>query len=303
MMGNVSASLGQTNADLAKINADGYIVVQGEDQTLTGWVFGNTTGFVNVISIKFARKASGSSNLSINKDSVRFYKNATNGILSAITGSNNAFLTVNGGVPSVTPTPTPTPKAGTPTPTPIGGVNATLKLKLKFQGIGTKPTGALNKLKVRLKLYDENTETYTGSDAADFTADNNGIWSGNVVFNGVFTTHNYVLLVKGPYHIQKKVCVVKPTETAGGTYRCIKGSISFTKGNNNLDLSGIVLLAGDLPAQDGTISSYDTSLIRNNLGKTDSTSVANSDVNRDGITDTQDYSLVIASLSIKNDEE
>lgn len=196
--------------------------------------------------------------------------------------------------------------AATNTPTPTGGtnkVNAVLKLKLKFQGISKSPPAALNKLKVKIKLYDENTEKEVDAQSVDFTVDDKGIWDGSVTFKDILTTHKYVLFVKGPYHIQKKVCEEKPTETAGGTYHCVKGKIALVKGNNNLDLSGITLLSGDLPDQDGTVSAVDTSLIRNNLGKTDEASVENSDINRDGIVDTQDYSLVIGSLSIKNDEE
>ena len=72
--------------------------------------------------------------------------------------------------------------------------------------------------------------------------------------------------------------------------------------NNNLDFSGIILLAGDLPIQDGSVTAYDTSLVRNNLGKTDADAVSKADVNRDGKVDTQDYSLIIAALSVRNDE-
>jgi hypothetical protein len=75
---------------------------------------------------------------------------------------------------------------------------------------------------------------------------------------------------------------------------------------NNLDFSRIYLLAGDMPVsggQDGVVDSLDTSYIRNNLGKTDSGVLAIADLNLDGKVDTQDWSLVIAALSVRADEE
>lgn len=190
----------------------------------------------------------------------------------------------------------------TNTPVPTGGAdgNVKLNLKLKFQGILDKrPTDALSKLNVKVKLLNEATGQATDYKTAEFTSDDKGIWSGNVSFNADVNA-KYILYVKGAYHLQKKICGAVPTETAGGTYRCSKGNITLAAGDNNLDFSGVISLAGDLPDQDGTVSSYDTSLIYNNLGKTDNDKC---DINRDGKCDTQDYSLVIASLSVKNDEE
>ncbi len=179
---------------------------------------------------------------------------------------------------------------------PTGTVS--LNLKLKFQGITKKPvTDALNKLNIKVKLYNVTTGLETDYKTAEFIADDKGIWSGSTGFN-VDVNAKYILYVKGPYQIQKKICDVPPTETAGGTYRCVKGNITLKNGSNDLDLSGVVLLAGDLPDQDGSITAYDTSLIYNNLGKDND----KCDVNRDGKCDTQDYSLVIAALSVKNDE-
>jgi len=187
------------------------------------------------------------------------------------------------------------------TPTPSEG-NIKLNLKLKFQGILGKPSDALNKMAIKIKLLNESTGVATDYRSADFTADDKGIWSGNISFNADVNA-KYTLYVKGAYHLQKKICDEKPTETATGTYRCDRGKITLNAGDNNFDLSGIVLLAGDLPVQDGSVTAYDTSLVRNNLGKTDTDEVSNADVNRDGKVDTQDYSLIIASLSVKNDEE
>jgi len=339
-LGTVSAGLGQTNTDLTKINTDGFIIIQGEDKTVAGAAFANTTSFIDVVSIKFARKASGGNNLTIDKDKVYFYKKIiADNSLAIIKGSSDALLYINGGI--VTPTPIAykcnctsgygacgnfagytnikyrectANISGTfncmlysgkyynyvscNTPTSTGGVNVKLKIKLKIQGIAGKPAGALNSLNIKFSLYNENTEKYTDNDGSVFTAGDDGVWSGDVDFNNVISSHKYTLFVKGPYQVRKKVCDETPKETDGGTYRCTRGVVTLKKGDNNLDLSGIILLSGDLPTQDGTINAYDTSLIRNNIGTTDD----KCDVNRDGKCDTQDYSLLISTLSIKNDE-
>ena len=58
------------------------------------------------------------------------------------------------------------------TPTPIVAAgNAKLNLKLKFQGITSKPAGVLNKLNVKVKLYNETTNQETDYKTAEFTAD------------------------------------------------------------------------------------------------------------------------------------
>ena len=64
-----------------------------------------------------------------------------------------------------------------------------------------------------------------------------------------------------------------------------------------------MLLAGDLEPQDGTVNSYDTALIYNNLGKQDSSTLQSADVNLDGVVDSQDYSLVLTTLLTAKDDE
>jgi hypothetical protein len=112
--------------------------------------------------------------------------------------------------------------------------------------------------------------------------------------------------VKGPKHLQKKICDAAPSETSGGTYHCGEGKINLKAGDNDLNLSGILMLVGDLPengTQNGIIDSYDTSYVRQHLQSTKADELAIADVNYDGVIDGQDYSLVLASLSIKYDEE
>ena len=162
-----------------------------------------------------------------------------------------------------------------------------------------KPTETMS---LRVKLLNKTTGADTGYQTAQLTPDDQGVWSGSATFD-IDVSAKYTLYAKGQYQVQKKICDATPTETAGGTYRCATGNISLVAGDNNLDFSGIILLSGDLPDQDGTINAYDTSLIRNNLGKTDADILSKCDVNLDGKCDTQDYSLLISTLSVKNDEE
>jgi hypothetical protein len=218
--------------------------------------------------------------------------------------------------PTLTPTRTPTPTpTRTPTPTQPPGGSVSLNLKLKFQGVMREPSNSdQRKMKVRIKVAGGNLSSPVSVDA-DFTLTNNRnsntdalIWEGTVNLPAqVIPGQKYYLLIKGPKHIQKKICDKDPSETTGGSYRCQGGrTITFSSGQNNLDFSKIYLLAGDLPvngAQDGVVDSLDTSYIRNNLGNTDPTAVSIADLNLDGRVDTQDWSMVLYALSVKTDEE
>jgi hypothetical protein len=203
----------------------------------------------------------------------------------------------------------------TPTSTQPPGGSVSLNLKLKFQGAIKEPSNANQRtMNVRIKVAGGNLSSPVSVDA-DFTLTNNRnsdtdalIWEGTVNLPAQVTPgQNYYLLIKGPKHIQKKICDKDPSETTGGSYRCQGGrTITFSPGQNNLDFSKIYLLAGDLPingTQDGVVDSLDTSYIRNNLSKTDPTVVSIADLNLDGRVDTQDWSMVLYALSVKTDEE
>jgi len=204
-----------------------------------------------------------------------------------------------------TPTPTPTNQPG----------SVSLNLKLKFQGVMREPANTNQRtMRVKIKVGGGNLSspvsvegnfTLTGQKNSETDA---LIWQGSVNLPSQITAgQHYYLLIKGPKHIQKKICENNPSETTGGNYRCRSGNqVSLSSGQNNLDFSKIYFLGGDLPinsAQDGVVDSLDTSFIRNNLGKTDPNVVAIADLNLDGRVDTQDWSMVIYALSIKTDEE
>lgn len=296
--GSVSAGVGDDNSKISTINQNGVIKVVGEIQSSTGQVIPAAQN-TEIVAVTFTANSSLSSAITTGATDAGFFMIKSDFSLLTVPSAGQASFSVNTVGPTLTSAPTVTPGGPTLTPTPTGAAgNVNLNMKLKFQGIVSKPADALNKLSVQVKLRNETTNQETAYNTAAFTSDANGIWSGSTGFN-VDVNAKYVMYVKGPYHIQKKFCDAVPTESAGGTYHCSTGNITLKSGDNNLDLSGVILLSGDLPAQDGSITAYDTSLIYNNLGKNNDSC----DVNRDGICNTQDYSLVVASLSIKNDEQ
>ena len=308
-MGVVTAGLGDDTSKVAAVNTRGSILIRGEVQNEAGKTV-DTTG-AEVVSITFKPKSSVGNSVSLGTSTAaQFTKIETNGALTPITATL-ARLTVNTDNP---PTSTVAPSQGTsptrpvtpsvtsgPTTNPTTGVTLSLTLKLKFQGIAQKPEGERSKMNVKVTVVSNSNQKYDSS--AQFEAGPNGVWTGTPTFNGLKAGDGYRVFVKGPYHIQKKVCVVTPTEQYPGSYRCQEGKRITLAANQTLDFSQIVLMAGDLPQQDGLVDSYDLSLIRNNLGKKEDLAVRSADVNRDGIVDAQDYALVVASLSTKFDEE
>ncbi|PIZ65644.1 hypothetical protein COY14_01950 [Candidatus Roizmanbacteria bacterium CG_4_10_14_0_2_um_filter_36_9] len=109
-------------------------------------------------------------------------------------------------------------------------------------------------------------------------------------------------MIKGPKHLQKKICVNNPLEVIPGTYNCKKGEITLQNGEQTLDFLGIYLLAGDLPLQNGLIDAVDIIYVKSNLGSKDPEVVSRADLNLDGIVDSQDYTMIINALSFKYDE-
>ena len=172
-------------------------------------------------------------------------------------------------------------------------------MKLKFQGITKKPKDELNRIRVKVSLSHDSLKQ-VNSEYGEFTCDDSGIWTGIVNFKSVVPQEGYKILVKGPKHIQKKICTATPSESSFGNYRCLSGDdlITIYEGSNDFDFSGIYMLAGDLPNQDGVVNSYDTSAVFNKLNKLDYASLTNSDINLDGAVNALDYGIIIQSLTV-----
>ncbi len=317
-----SVGLADNNNTLARINKTGYVRLIGESRTTTGKLLPAASN-TKIATIAFNSKTASPYTIDVgdyNNVTAKFYRLNSDKSLSEYPVVSTA-LSVNGanvspgvstnpstspGVtistnPNITTSPTATPSATIGATLPAGAVR--LNLKLKFQGIEAKPADDFNKLAVQVRLSGRLANAPTEPQTGDFIANDKGVWSGSVTFAGVDLNQQYKILVKGPKHMQKKICNALPMETSVGSYRCSEGSITLHAGENNLDFSGITLLVGDLPTQNGLVDSYDISLVRNNLGKTDAATLRLADLNLDGIVDTQDYSLLIAALSNRSDEE
>ena len=205
-------------------------------------------------------------------------------------------------IPTNTPVPTNTPTPTlTPTPLPPGAKQVILNLKVRFQGINKKPDlEELSNLVAKVKIRREGSEETYQKDTV-FVSNDDGVWSGTAEFGLEDLSGNWFIYIKGPQHLQKKICDASPTEQNPGLYRCEVAKIELTEGENNFDFSNITLFVGDIN-QDGVLDSVDLGLILNNLGKKDVESLKKYDLNRNGVINTQDYSLILYALSIKSDE-
>jgi len=212
--------------------------------------------------------------------------------------TNAVGVSVGSGGSTLTQTPTPT--------TPPGEGNVLLAFQLRFQGIIDKPVNTSMPVKITIKkggkVIDEKIIDFSYVEKKN--SDIKGSWLGSGIFNAL-PGSDYTIFIKGPKHIQKKICENEPKEPLGaeGSYYCRSDQSLSISQNSSFDFSKITLLVGDLPKQDGVVNSYDTSLVRNNLGRNDEEALKLADVNLDGRVNTQDYSLIIYALSIRTDEE
>lgn len=279
-IGSVSTDIGQDSSKLEIINKTGLIRIQGEIQSPEGYLL-SSDHETEIISLKFTPKSKDSTSITIDSATSWFYKINTDNTISEIANSNSAKLKINS--QGITP-----------------------NLLLKFQGISRKPEESVNKMNIKVVLVSDTGDIQENN--IDFVSDDNGIWKGGVEFN-TDETEKYKVYIKGPKHLQKRICVSNPTEGNTGDYSCAQTDDGFTiSQEETLDFSNIRILSGDLPEngkQNGVIDSYDISFIRNNLGKTEESVVNICDINLDNICDTQDYSLLIQPLGTGNkyDEE
>src|SRR3989338_1431860 len=178
-----------------------------------------------------------------------------------------------------------------------------LNLKLAFKGIVKDRLLEDKKLKVKVILVDE-PSTVEYPFVVDFSYQKeSGTWNSFVEISAVDINKKYKFFIKGPMHIQKRICENVPNADAGANnYQCSTGNISLVEGENNFDFKDVILMTGDLPMQDGIVDSADIAKVRQNLGKSDQELLNVADLNLDRVVDTQDYSLAIDGLLIKTDE-
>lgn len=290
--GVVSSGIGDSDADAGAINKDGNILVVGEDRTAAGSTLSSANG-AELVSITFTA-LNDKPNVVLFDESVIFSVGSNGAITNPWTYKVDG-LSVNGGI-----IPSPTSANPTDDQGPIL-TKVILNLKLKFQGINKKPTvDELSSMKVRVILQKEGTKKGF-EDTGTFSADDKGVWSGKVAFPIESVEGRWVLYVKGPQHIQKRVCDVTPKEDSIGLYHCGTGDIELAFNDNNLDFTGINFLVGDIN-QNGLVDAVDIATVKNNLGKKDIETLIKADLNRDGVVNTQDFSLILFALTTRTDE-
>jgi len=202
---------------------------------------------------------------------------------------------------AVTPTPSFT-QAPSPTTTQlVNPEEVQLDVSLRLQGIVAKPVAAGSGILMKISLISEDKAKSYEQDVL-FQSSDSGVFTGKMILKSADTSPLYKLLIKGPKHLQKRICEVHPKEAVGGTYNCTKANIQLKKGNNNIQLEDIVILAGDIPNQDSVINAQDIVFIRQSLGSKNVSDINRGDLNFDGIIDSQDYSMILNALSFKYDD-
>lgn len=187
----------------------------------------------------------------------------------------------------------------TPTP-PLSQSGGTVKLnlKLKFQGIESKPADPYNSYMVKCGIACGGPITPV-EQTAEFKANEKGIWNGTLVYSGVQPGSCNKIFCKGPKQMQKRVCNNVPTETFPGSYNpnCDKERIILTNGENNLDFTGIYMLVGDLPAQDGIANSADMARVIKFFDQSTPEAIKAADLNGDGAVNAYDYSYMAGAFA------
>ena len=201
--------------------------------------------------------------------------------------------------PSINPSTTISPTNITPTPSEAQ-TSTNITFDIRTQGL-TQAAKAVNEIPVKVTFLQD--KTVVDERIVSMSKNGDGSWTGTSQYDTLLSGVDYTLLIKGPKHLQKKICENKPSESIEGQYTCKDGAIRIHKGDNRLDLKGAMILAGDLPLQNGIVDAVDIAYIRGNLGNSNADVVARGDLNYDGIVDSQDYGIIINALGFKYDEE
>lgn len=185
-----------------------------------------------------------------------------------------------------------------PTPTSLPANAMTLHITTKLQGTSPAITKQKTVSGVRVQLVRQTNNKISASlpHYINLTMNDTGTWEGDVSFTGVQPGSIYQLLIKGPKHLQKRICENTPVDQSAGAYECSTFGMKLSAGQNELNFSGITLMSGDVGIQDGILNSYDLSFIQNIIKKTASSSLQDGDINYDGKVNKTDYNLIVDSL-------
>jgi len=185
-----------------------------------------------------------------------------------------------------------------PTATPLQANSVVTNLTLRFQGV--KPTDvktiSIANVKVQLQQGSGQSAQFSLPQFIKVNMDDAGVWHGSAVFANVKPGKDYAILIKGPKHLQKRICENNPKEEKIGSYICTDGKLEITAGSDDINVSSITLMAGDLGIQDGILNGYDLSFVQNIMRKSSSSSLEDGDINYDGKVNKTDYDAVIYTL-------
>ena len=172
-----------------------------------------------------------------------------------------------------------------------------LDFKIKFAGVSKQIAQQTVKVKIAKRGF------HKVFDNVPITFDNQGRGQVHLIAQGVVPGGNYAIIVKGPKHLARKFCVNNPEA------RCSAGGqLTLRQGTNSFDFSNLPLLAGDIPnangQQDGVVDSQDFSLLIASLQANAAADLRHrADLNFDGINNGADIQLFLNTMSKKYDDD
>jgi hypothetical protein len=216
---------------------------------------------------------------------------------TATTAPGQPTATTAPGQPTVTPVPTLGPS---PTPNPKPNVNIKIKITIRFQGIGH---GKHHKKSIIIHVIVNGTTSI--DKIIEVIENSDGTYTGIIDALAKEGLDNQVY-IKGFHHLQRKFCKNNQKDDDDGGSKnhkaCDTGTISLSAGSNALNFEQSTLITGDTSPQDGVVDSFDLAQVRKCIGHSDDQCVGTTDLNNDGIVDSQDMSLVVQALNVKYDD-
>lgn len=170
---------------------------------------------------------------------------------------------------------------------------AVVNLKLKLFGADVNPKiSSIKAIAVAVGRIGEG-KYETEPQQFDLNPNSDGTFSGKVAFPNFKDGNKFSLMIKADKYLLRRICDPNPSEAKVGAYNCTSPKLTIRKGEpNSFDFSKMSLLPGDLGIADGFLNGYDLNIVRMNLGKNITESVALSDLNYDGIVDQKDFEII-----------